>query len=128
MKLLNVLQSINAWKKLSLVNMKPRIALEVLRFNQRIADEHAIILKKQAALVAGVPDANEDTPEVMKLNAEFNEFLSQDSSLTPIYLTLNELVGAVDEKDETLTIQDLAFLEPFFKGYVDPATKAERDA
>jgi hypothetical protein len=108
--------------------MKPRIALEVLRFNQRIADEHAIILKKQAALVAGVPDANEDTPEVMKLNAEFNEFLSQDSSLTPIYLTLNELVGAVDEKDETLTIQDLAFLEPFFKGYVDPATKAERDA
>jgi hypothetical protein len=128
MKLLNVLQSINAWKKLSLVNMKPRIALEVLRFNQRIADEHAIILKKQAALVAGVPDANEDTPEVMKLNAEFNEFLSQDSALTPMYLTLNELVGAVDEKDETLTIQDLAFLEPFFKGYVDPATKAERDA
>ena len=122
MKLGEVFQSIEAWRKLSSVNMKPKLAYEVLKYTRLVGDEHAIAEKQRVVLFREIANAKDgedaeikpETPEFVEFVTKFNEILSQESSLEKINLELRAVVDALDGKDDVLSISDLAALEPFF--------------
>ena len=130
-----IFQSINAWKKLSAVNMKPKLAYKVLKYTKKVSAEYDIAEKQRVALIHEVTGTKEgeeakiepDSPEIAKYVEKFNEIMLTESTLSRIDLELGDVVDAVDEKDETFTVSDLALLEPFFKDYVEPVAAEEAD-
>lgn len=118
----SVFGSINAWRKLSGINMKPLLALKILRYTKIVAAEHDVIEKLRLAMVYEITGAQPGTE--IKLEPETREFkeyliklqeiLAVETNLKPIELDFKEVVKSVDEKDESLSISDLAALEPFF--------------
>jgi len=123
-----IFQSTNSWAKLSRVNMKPKIALTILRYSKAVSAEYDLVEEKRKALIHEITKTEPGTEAKIEPGSDdlaeyvnrFNEILQLDSSVEQIQLKLSEAVDAVDEKDETLTVQDLAVLEPFFDDYVQP--------
>jgi hypothetical protein len=117
-----VFQSIEAWQKLSGINMKPKLALKILRYTKLVSDEHGHAEKLRTALIheiTGTKDGEQakiepDTPELAMFMKKFNEVMLMESDLPQLDMDLEEVVNAVDEKDESLTVNDLAILGPFF--------------
>ncbi len=118
-----VFQSIAAWQKLSGVSMKPKLAFKILMYTKKVAAEHEAVEKQRIALVheiTGTKPGEEvkiepDTDEFKKYIVGLQEILLVESDLKPLDLDFEEVVNAVDKKDESLTIADLSALEPFFK-------------
>jgi len=117
-----IFQSLDSWRKLSSVNLKPKIAYAILKYTKLVSDEHAIAEKQRVALIHEITATKEGedakiepgTPEFAEYVAKVNEIMLQESSLDPINLELEEVVNALDGKDDVLSISDLALLEPFF--------------
>ena len=117
-----VFQSIAAWNKLSSVNMKPKLAYKLLKYMALVSAEHAIAEKQRVALIHEITNTKEgedakiepDTPEHREYVSRFNEVILTESTLEQLQMDFEEVVNAVDEKDESLTVSDLAMLEPFF--------------
>ena len=131
-----IFQSIDSWKKLSSVNLKPKIAYAVLKYTKLVGDEHAIAEKQRVALIHEITgtQAGEDakiepnSPEFAEYITKVNEIMSQESSLEQINLGLEEVVNALDGKDDVLSISDLAMLEPFFvSSDVEPSNEVASD-
>ncbi len=122
-----VFQSIAAWQKLSGVNMKPKLAFKILMYTKKVAAEHEAVEKQRIALVHEITgtkpgeevDIKPDTDEFEKYIVGLQEILLVESDLELLELDFESVVNGVDEKNETLTIADLASLEPFFKCYPD---------
>ena len=118
-----VFQSIKSWQKLSNINMKPKLAFKILMYTKKVADEHKAIDELRVALVHEITNTQPgsevkikpDTEEFFKYVKGLQEILLVESNLKPIDLDFEEVVNAVDEKDESLTVADLSALEPFFK-------------
>lgn len=123
-----IFQSIQAWQKLSAIPLKPRIAYQILKYTKLVGDEHALAEKQRVALIHELTDTAEgedaklepNTPEMAAYVARFNEIMQTESDLTRIDMELGEVVDALDDKDEVLSVQDLALLEPFFKAGDEP--------
>jgi len=123
-----IFQSIAAWQKLAGVNMKPKLALKILRYTKLVQAEHEHAEKMRTALiheVTGTKDGEEariepGTPELSTFAEKFNEVMLTESTLDQLDMDFEEVVNAVDEKDESLAVSDLAMLEMFFK-YNEPA-------
>lgn len=117
-----VFQSIGAWRKLASVNMRPKLAYRILKYTKLVQAEHAIAEKQRVALireVTGTKDGEDariepDTPEFADYIKKSNEIMLMVTDLQPLVMDFEEVVNAVDEKDESLTVSDLAMLEPFF--------------
>ncbi len=117
-----VFRSISSWQKISGISMKPRIAFAILKYTKRVSDEFELIEKQRVALIheitATEPESEvkiePDTEEFNKYIAGLQEILIVESDLEPIDLDFEEVINAVDDKDESLTVSDLAVLEPFF--------------
>lgn len=128
MNLGTIFQSINAWKRLSAVNMKPKLAYRVLKYTRLVSAEYEIAEKQRKALIHEITGTKEGeeakiepgSPEIAVYVERFNEVMLTEVSLDRIDLKLADVVDAVDEKDETLTVSDLAQLEPFFSDYRVP--------
>lgn len=118
-----VFQSIAAWQKLSGINMKPKLALKILRYTKLVSAEHEHAEKMRVALIHEVTNTKEgeqakiepNTPEFAAYVEKFNAVLTTESDLQPLNLDFEEVVNAVDEKDEALSVSDLALLEVFFE-------------
>ena len=130
-----VFRSIAAWRKISGVSMKPKIAFAILKYTKKVSEEYDIIEKQRIALIhevtgteAGAEATIEpESEEFKKYITGLQEILLVYSDLKPIDLDFEEVVGALDEKNETLTVSDLATLEPFFDCDCDEDDKC-RDA
>ncbi len=123
MKCAEVFRSLAAWRKLSSVPMKPRYALSILRYTKLVSAEYDNIEKLRVALAYRVSGAESgsmveiapDTPEAREFAEKFSEILQQDADIAPIHgISLDEIIGAMDGKEDSLTVTDLAMLEPFF--------------
>lgn len=118
-----VFQSLQAWQKLSGVDMRVGLAYKVLKYTRLVSAEYDIVEKQRVALIHDLSGTKEGedakidagTPEFESYVAKFNEIMLLESDLASLDITLEEVVSSVDEKDESLTISDLAALEPFFK-------------
>lgn len=117
-----IFQSIESWRKLSSVNLKPKIAYAILKYTKLVSAEHEVAEKQRVALIREITgtihgeDAKVEpgTPEFMEYVEKFNEIMSQKSDLPKIDLDLETVVEALDGKDDVLSVADLANLEPFF--------------
>lgn len=117
-----VFQSITAWQKLSAINLRAKLAYKLLKYTALVSAEHAIAEKQRVALIHEVTETKEgeeakiepNTPEFAKYVEKFNAVMLTESDLRPLVMDFEEVVNAVDEKDESLTVSDLAMLEPFF--------------
>lgn len=131
-----IFSSIESWRKLSSVNLKPKVAYAILKYTKLIGDEHAIVEKQRVALIHEITATKDGedvkiepgSSEFAEYVTKFNEIMSQESTLEPIDLKLEEVVNALDGKDDVLSITDLAMLEPFFASSdIKPSDKAVPD-
>jgi len=122
MKLGEVFQSIEAWRKLSSITMRPKLAYAILKYVKLITTEYEIAEKQRVALIHELTNTKEGedarieagTPEFTEYVKRFTEIMGVESSLPRCELDFAEVVNAVDGKDDVLTVNDLALLEPFF--------------
>ena len=123
-----IFQSVEAWRKLAGINMKPKLAYKVLKYTKKVSAEYEIAEKQRVALIHEITCTKEGeevkiepgTPGIAVYVEKFNEVMLTESTLDKIDLALGDVVDAVDEKDETLSMSDLALLEPFFSDYEEP--------
>lgn len=130
-----IFQSMQSWRSLSGMKMRPQVAFKVLRYTRDVEAEFALIEKRREAIlreVAGVPEGEvklePDTPEVAEFQKQFTEDLLIESELKSFDRKLScvlEMVG--DGQDDVLTMSDLAMLEPFFQKEDDGKVKEPRD-
>lgn len=122
-----IFQSIAAWQKLSGINLRAKLAYKLLKYTALVSAEHAIAEKQRVALIHEITGTKEgenakiepDTPELTEYVQKFNEVMLTESTLEQLQMDFEEVVNAVDEKDESLSVSDLAMLEPFFWGGTD---------
>lgn len=133
MKLGIIFQSMKSWGKLAAVNMKPAVAYKILKYTKLVSDEFEIIEKQRVALLREITNTVEGeeakveqgTPEFLEYVTRFNEVVSQESTLPQINLPFEDVILALDGKDDILSVQDLAMLEPFF---LPQEGEADKDA
>jgi len=118
----HVFQSVESWTKLATINMRPKVAFAVLKYSKKVGAEYDLIEEKRKAIIHEITNTEVGTEakiedgsdELQNYIGKFNELLQLDSDLEDFDEKLCDVIDAVDEKDETLTVQDLARLEPFF--------------
>ncbi len=117
-----VFRSVAAWQKLSAINMKPKLAYKILKYTKKVSAEHDVAERQRVALVheiTGTKDGEDakidpDSPELATYIEKFNEIMATESDLKSLDIVFEEVVNAAEEKDGSLSVQDLALLEPFF--------------
>jgi len=122
MKCFVVFQSIASWQKLSGIPMRPKSALAVLRYTKLVSAEYDNIERLRVSLARRIAGAAEgsaieiepNTPEAKEFAERFNEILNADVDLVPLQMSLDEVVNNLDGEEDSLTVADLAVLEPFF--------------
>ena len=122
-----IFQSVQAWRKLAGVVMKPAVAFKILRYTKLVNAEVEHIEKQRIDLayeISKVPRDKDvklepDTPELAEFQRRFSEVLNEESTLPLLRLDLETVVDALDGKDDVLSVQDLAALEVFFQ-YPEP--------
>ena len=122
MTLGQIFQSISAWQKLAAINMNAGVAYKILKYMKLVTDEHAIVEKQRVALIheiTGTKDGEDakiepDTYMFGEYVTNFNAVLAIESDLKSLDVDFMRVVNVLDEKDESLSVQDLAMLEPFF--------------
>ncbi len=122
MKLGNIIQSMDVWRKLAGINMRPQIAYQILRYTKLITDEFKIIEDQRVALLRDITGEKKgdvqlemDTPEGREYIQKFNEILGIESELELIDMDFETAITALENTEEVLSVSDLAILEPFFK-------------
>ena len=131
-----VFQSIQAWQKLSAIPLKPKIAYRVLKYTKKVSSEHELAEKQRVALIHEVTGTLEgqdakiepNTPEFQEYATRFNAIMALESDLEPIDMELQQVVDVLDDKEESLSMSDLAVLEPFFKSGDEPKKGIEEAA
>jgi len=121
-------RSIQAWRKLSGVAMKPAIALKILRYTRLITAEWKDIEKLKMEAIrraAGAPEGKSVTFESGSLEhaeciSRIDGIMAVESTLPLLSFDLDSVILALDEKGNSLSVSDLAILEPFFQ-YPEPS-------
>ena len=122
MKCGEVFQSVKSWQKLAGINMRPKLAYEILKYTKAVGVEYEVIEKQRVALVHEITNTKlgedakiePESEEFRKYIAGLNEILDVESDLDKLDVEFSDVIDAVDEKSEVLTVSDLAALEPFF--------------
>ncbi len=117
-----IFQSMSAWQKLSSIPLKPKFAYRILKYIKLVTAEFEIAEKQRVALIHEITGTQEGqeakiepgTPELATYAKRFQEILVTPTDLKPLDMDFEEVVNAADEKDESLSVQDLAMLEVFF--------------
>ena len=132
-----IFQSITAWQKLSAIPLKPKTAYQILKYTKLVSAEHEVAEKQRVALIHKVTGTLEgqdakiepNTPEFAAYATRFNEIMQTESDLVQIDMELEAVVDALDDKEESLSVSDLALLEPFFRNSdVEVLTDVKEDA
>ena len=118
-----IFNSVKSWGKLSSVAMQPLTAYKVLKYTKLVEAEYAVAEKQRVALIreiTGTTDGQDakiepDSREFVEYVEKLNGVMAVDSSLAQLDLKLEDVLKAVGDKSDVLTVQDLALLEPFFK-------------
>lgn len=118
-----IFQSIQAWQKLSAVNMKPKLAYKIYKYTKHVTAEYEFVTKQRDALIHEVTGTKEgeaakvepNSPEFETFATKFNEILTTESTLNQLDMNFEEVIDAVEEKEGALSVSDLAVLELFFE-------------
>ena len=123
MKLAEIFAAKDAWSRLTNLRLPAHTAYRLLKFAKQVTAEYAVIEQQRNKLILDAADAKEGemvtlkpgTPEFERFASEFGAVLDTDSDLKPFAMTLSALLDVIGKDAEnTLSIVDLAQLEPFF--------------
>ncbi len=123
-----IYQSVDAWRKLSSVSMHPMTAYKVLKYTKLVEAEWAVAEKQRVALIREITKTEEGqdakiepaSPEFKTYVERVNEVMQVESTLKQIKkVTLEDVLKSVGDKNDVLSVSDLALLEPFFKSEED---------
>lgn len=123
MRLGEILNSIQSWQALSAMKMEPKIAYRLMKYMKQFMVEFEIVEKQRVNLIREITNTKEgqnariepNTEEFVKYVSEFGEILRTESDLKQLNLYLNEVLDAIyPDKEVSLSMQDIALLEPFF--------------
>jgi len=123
MKLANVFAAREAWDCVAQLKMRPSVAYKVLKYVRLVGAEFTIVEQQRTSMIyeitgeePGKPvTIQPQTPEFAEYARRFGEVLETDSDLSQIDMTLEALVGSIDENNaNSLTALQLSTLEPFF--------------
>lgn len=118
-----IFSSIEAWRKLSAIPLKPSVAYKILKYTKFVGAEHEIAEKQRVALIHEVTKTKEGedakvepgSPEFVEYATRFNEVMATEVKFEQIKLNLEDVVELLDDKPDALSVSDLATLEPFFQ-------------
>ncbi len=118
-----IYSSVKAWNKLSSVAMHPMMAYKVLKYTKLVEAEYAVADKQRVALIHELSGTKEgedakiepNTPEFEQYVERFNGVLQVESALKQIKVGFEDVLKSLGDKDDVLSVGDLALLEPFFK-------------
>jgi len=122
MKLLQVYGANSVWGKLAGMRLSPKMAYDVLKFAKLVFAEYDIIEKTRVALIHELTDTVEgeaaslapESPEFKAYVERFSSMLDVESDLKPSVLKFDALIADLDTHGNSLTLQELGALEPFF--------------
>lgn len=128
MKMGQIFQSVEAWRKLSSINLKPSIAYAVLKYTKGVQSEFEIADKQRVMLIHDVTGTKEgeeariepDSQEFQEYVKRLNEIMLMEVNLPKITFELGTIVEALGDGDGALSVADLANLEPFFATDSEP--------
>ena len=133
-----IFQSVTAWQKLSAIPLKPKVAYKILKYTKYVLAEYEIAEKQRVSLIHEVTDTKDGedakiepgSDKFVEYATRFNEIMATEIKFEQIKLKLEDVVELLDDKPDTLSVSDLALLEPFFEDYVEdtPETCEQRDA
>lgn len=124
MKLGEIVQARESFKRLSVLKMPPQTAYHLLKYLKLVTAESEIVEKQRTYLVYRISGKTEgepvklepNSPEMAEFLVEYSKVLNTDSELKPFDMTLTTLLDILgDGKDNALSASDLAAIEPFFK-------------
>lgn len=123
MLLSSVFSSADAWNKLSAIPINPILAYEILKYSRLVSAEHSIVEQQRVSLIRELTGTKPDedaslepgTKEFGEYVLRFNEILKVESSLELIGVEFEDVLKSVGDRDDALSVADLAALEPFFK-------------
>jgi hypothetical protein len=120
MKLGQVVLASDAFNHLATLRMPPQMAYRLLKYVRLLSAERELAEQRRVAIirkVSGVSEGNVNldagTPEYQQFVAEYGEALEVEVDLPELDDTLKELLDAIGT-ESSLTVTDLANLEPFF--------------
>lgn len=117
-----IFQSVGSWQKLAGINLPAKLAYKILKYTRRVTAEYEIAEKQRVTLIHEITGTQEGqdakiepgTPELVAYTQRFQEVMLTKSDLEPLDMDFEEVVNAVGSRDESLSVSDLAMLEPFF--------------
>lgn len=117
-----IFQSIESWRKLSSLCITPKTAYKILKYTKLVGAEHEIAEKQRVALIheiTGTKDGEDakiepESSEFVEYVKRFNEIMLQEVDLPKIDLKMDDIIEAIPDNNDTLTVSDFAMLEPFF--------------
>ncbi len=118
-----IYQSTEAWRKLSSVSMHPMMAYKVLKYTKLVEAEYAVADKQRVGLIHEITSTKDGedakiepgTPEFTTYVERLNEIMVVESTLKQIKVDFEDVLKAIGDKDDILSVGDLALLEPFFR-------------
>lgn len=118
-----IFNSMSAWQKLAGLTMKPFIAYQVLKYSKLVSAEYALADTQRIAVIHEITNTKDgedakiepNTPEFTQYIERLNEVMTVESELQQFAIPMEDVVKAIGDNDNALTVQDLALLEPFFK-------------
>ncbi len=112
-----VFQSISAWRKLSAITIKPSLAYKILKYSKQVSEDAEFVIEQRKTLVSElnlVDGMAQDDPVIQEFSKRYQKILATESVLSKLDVSLDEVVDQVEKKGGTLSVSDLAVLEPFF--------------
>ena len=123
MRLGDIFAAAKVFDKVTQLKLKPTFAYKLLKFTQKVKQEYELVEKQRVALIHEVTNTKDgEAAEVKPGSEEFNVYLTKlnnilmvEAELTPLDISLDELVNQLSSNDENkISVQELAILEPLF--------------
>lgn len=126
MNLGQILQSVEIWRKLSAFAIKPSLAYKILKYGKLVSEEAGLVIEQRKVLISELNLSEgmaRDDPALQEFSDRYRKILSTEAFFSTIDVSLEEVLSQVEEKGGVFSVTDLALLEPFFRGYINPVTE-----
>ena len=119
MKLAQIFLAQDAWREIQEIKKKPKTAYKLMRFGLSLDQEFKIIIDQKNKLITDIGSKGKDgaitiAPDTLgakKFILKFNEFLDQESELSPVSMTIEKFCNSIKEY---ISDKVLILIEPFF--------------